>query len=90
MLIQDSMKGLSLKESLGRVEELEKIDPNEDLNVVDEETLRVKKTVMEETFEKNRKKPGDADYEYEIEVNFEQGAIESCEWDSEGGSDPEF
>jgi len=45
---------------------------------------------MDATFEKNRKKREDPDFKYDVEVDFEQGAIESCEWDSDKESDEEF
>ena len=43
---------------------------------------------MEQTFEKHQKKIGDPDFQYDVEVDFEGGAIESCDWDSE--EDNEF
>ncbi|XP_023933243.1 centrosomal protein of 19 kDa [Lingula anatina] len=86
-VIQDKMKGISLEDSLREREKLETIDPEEDLNKADDRTLAAKKAVMEESFEKNRKKPGDPGYEYDVEVEFE-GGVETCEWDDD--SDPDF
>ena len=58
------------------------INPEEDLNKVDEKTLQIKKAVMDKTFEMNRKKPEDADFKYDLVVDFDIGAqIESNEWD---------
>ncbi|XP_060078732.1 centrosomal protein of 19 kDa-like [Ylistrum balloti] len=79
-IISDKMKGMSLEASLARNAELDKLDPEEDLNKVDPETLTRKKAVMENTFEKNRIKPGDAGFEYDKEVSFDD-AVESCDWD---------
>ena len=86
-VIHDKMNGLSLQESLKKNEEMDRLNPEEDLNLVDEETLKRKKAVMEESFSKSSKKIGDKDFTYDVEVDFE-GAIESCDWDS--GSDNEF
>lgn len=89
-IIRDKLNGLSLEASLARNDEMDKLDPEENLNTVDEETLRRKKEVMDKTFEKNQLRPGDADYKYDIEVEFgEENVIESG-WDSGDGSDLEF
>ena len=87
MIIQDKMNGLSLDASLIKNKDMDTINPEEDLNKIDEDALKRKKAIMDEAFEKNRKKLGDPDFEYDVEVDFE-GAIESCDWDS--GSDNEF
>lgn len=88
-LIQDHMKGISLNDSLKKNKELEEIDPEEDLNKVDDSTLARKKAVMDESFEKNRKKPGDPGFQYDVEVDFENdGPIETIDWDDD--SDPDF
>ena len=34
-------------------------------------------------FEAHQKKMGDEDFQYDVEVDFETGAIETCEWDDE-------
>ena len=86
-VIHDKMNGLSLEESLRKNDEMSAMDPEEDLNKVDEETLKRKKSVMEQSFAKSAKKIGDEGFKYDLEVDFE-GAIESCDWDS--GSDNEF
>jgi centrosomal protein CEP19 len=58
---------------------------------VDDLTLNIKKAVMEQTFEKNRKRPDDPDFKYEVEVEFDNGPLETCEWDSDDKeSDNEF
>ena len=79
-----------MDEIMKKNKDIDKIDPEEDLNKVDEDTLKHKKAVMEQTFERNRKKPGDPGFQYDVEVDFEGGAIESCDWDSENDSDNEF
>lgn len=69
---------------------MDAIDPEEDLNKVDENTLKIKKAIMDQTFEKNRKRPDDPGFQYDVEVNFDDGPIESCEWDSDKDSDEGF
>ena len=87
-IIHDKMNGMSLEASLAKNKTLSEIDPDQDLNKVDEKTLKQKKALMEQTFEKHQKKIGDPDFQYDVEVDFEGGAIESCDWDSE--EDNEF
>lgn len=44
--------------------------------------MQIKKAVMNKTFEMNRKKPEDADFTYDLVVDFDIGArIETNEWD---------
>ncbi|KAK2151057.1 hypothetical protein LSH36_377g02033 [Paralvinella palmiformis] len=88
-IIKDKLNGIDLETSLEKNKGLDTVDPNEDLNVVDEETLKRKKAIMDQTFEKNRKLPGDPDFQYDVEKDFDV-AIESCEWDSDNDSDNEF
>ncbi|XP_035230442.1 centrosomal protein of 19 kDa-like [Stegodyphus dumicola] len=83
-LIQNNMRGLDLEESLQELEKEFSIDPDENLNMADDATLQRKKEIMDLSFEKNRKKPGDPDFQYDIEVDFSSVAgIESSVWDSE-------
>lgn len=89
-IIQDHMKGIDLAESLQKNKALDTVDPEEDLNKVDEVTLKRKKNIMEQTFEKHQKKPGEPGFEYDIEVDFAGGSIESCEWDSDKDTEDEF
>ena len=91
-IIQERLKGLSLDEALDKVKGERSIDPEEDLNRLDDDALDKKKKVMDETFQQNRKKPGDQDFEYDVEVDFEKEGppIESSGWDSENDSEPSF
>lgn len=83
-LIQNDMKGLDLDESLLELEKEFSVDPDENLNDLSDDQLKRKKNIMDLTFEKNRKKPGDPDFQYDVEVDFSQVAgIESSVWDSE-------
>ena len=89
MIVKDKLNGVTLEDSLQKNKGLDTVDPDEDLNVVDEQTLKRKKEIMDHGFEKNRKVLGDADFQYDVEKDFD-GPIESCEWDSDGDSDNEF
>jgi centrosomal protein CEP19 len=86
-IIRDKLGGMSLEDSLAKNDEIDRLDPEEDLNKVDPETLVRKKSIMEDTFEKNLKKPGDPDFQYDVQIDFNE--VEACEWDSEE-SDQEF
>ena len=89
-IIQDKLNGMSLEESLEKNQKLSLIDPEEDLNKVDEETLHRKKALMEQSFERNKKERGDPGFEYDVQVDFDGAAIETCEWDSDNDEDDEF
>ncbi|BHF60397.1 Centrosomal protein of 19 kDa [Sparganum proliferum] len=78
----DLINGRSLEESLKINAALESISSDEDLNKADDETLERKKLVMEETFERNRVRPTDPDFEYDIAVDFPK-QVETSGWDSD-------
>ena len=83
-LIQNDMRGLELEESLQELEKEFSIDPNENLNELTDEELKRKKEIMNLSFEKNRKKPEDPDFQYDVQVDFSEiTGIESSIWDSE-------
>ncbi|XP_033095241.1 centrosomal protein of 19 kDa-like [Anneissia japonica] len=87
-IVQEVLRGSSLNESLDITKKEYEIDPNEDLNKLDDEDLQRKKTAMNNSYEMNRRKPGDPDYQYDIEVEFpamKNEGIETSAWDS--GSD---
>ncbi|XP_076312533.1 centrosomal protein of 19 kDa-like [Tachypleus tridentatus] len=90
-IIQENMKGNSLDVSLNVVETEFSVDPEEDLNKLDDVALKRKKEIMDQTFERNRKKPGDSDYQYDIQIEFDEepGTVEISEWDLED-DDNEF
>ncbi|VDM03506.1 unnamed protein product [Schistocephalus solidus] len=81
-ILKSVINGQSLEDSLRINAALECISSNEDLNKADDETLERKKLVMEETFERNRIRPTDPDFEYDIEVDFPK-QIETSGWDSD-------
>lgn len=66
---------------------------NDDLNKLPDEDLNIVKNEMNETFTKNQVKPGDGEWKYdnEIEFNTGLGQIESSAWDDDDDdSDMEF
>ncbi|XP_056420407.1 centrosomal protein of 19 kDa isoform X2 [Hyla sarda] len=83
-LLKGHLKGESLNVSLDIIRREETVDPEEDLNKLDDKELAKKKSIMDELFEKNRKKKDDPDFEYNVEVDFPQDRmVESCGWDDE-------
>ncbi|OXB83467.1 UNVERIFIED_CONTAM: hypothetical protein H355_006314, partial [Colinus virginianus] len=83
-LLKGHLGGESLAESLGKLRWEETIDPEEDMNKLDDEELAKRKSIMDKLFEKNRKKKDDPDFIYDIEVEFPQDEqLESCGWDAE-------
>lgn len=88
-IIKDKLCGLSLEASIARNNVMDTLSPEENLNKVDPETLQRKKLIMDSSFEKRRKRPGDPGYQYNVEVDFENIAIETSGWDSEN-SEPDF
>jgi len=89
-IIKDKLSGLSLEASVARNNAMDSINPDENLNKVDEETLTRKKLAMDSSFEKHRKRPGDPDFQYNVEIDFEAEPIEGdCGWDSDD-SDVDF
>lgn len=62
----------------------------EDLNKLDDTELNKKKAEMDQVFEQHRVRPGDDGFEYDVEVDFENGKNVSG-WDSDVEySEPEF
>ncbi|XP_069752530.1 centrosomal protein of 19 kDa [Narcine bancroftii] len=85
-LLRDNLNGLSLDESLETLVRGNSINPEEDLNKLDENELAKKKKIMDELFLNNQRKPSDPEFIYDLEVDFPQdGQIESCGWDEEDG-----
>ncbi|KAL4840808.1 hypothetical protein H8958_010594 [Nasalis larvatus] len=58
------------------------IDPEKDLNLLDNKELAKRKSIMDELFEKNQKK-NDPNFVYDIEVKIPQDEhLQSCGWDT--------
>ncbi|KAH9514630.1 Centrosomal protein of 19 kDa [Bulinus truncatus] len=88
-IIKDKLSGMSLEASIARNDLMDEINPEENLNKVDPETLQRKKLLMDSSFEKKRIKPGDPEFQYNVEVEFEEATIETSGWDS-NNSDIDF
>lgn len=87
-LLRGHLRGESLAQSLEKLRQEDTIDPEEDLNKLDDKELAKRKSIMDELFEKNRKKKDDPDFVYNIEVEFPQDEqLESCSWDVESGEE---
>ncbi|XP_058043185.1 centrosomal protein of 19 kDa [Ahaetulla prasina] len=83
-LLRCHLQGQTLSQSLKQIEQNETVDPEEDLNKLNDEELAQRKRIMDELFEKNRKRKEDPDFIYNVEVEFPQdNELETCEWDSE-------
>ncbi|NXM75855.1 CEP19 protein, partial [Serilophus lunatus] len=83
-LLRGHLRGESLAESLEKFQQEVTIDPEEDMNKLDDKELAKRKSIMDELFEKNRKKKDDPDFVYDVEVEFPQDEkLESCGWDVE-------
>ncbi|CAI5640093.1 centrosomal protein of 19 kDa isoform X2 [Oreochromis niloticus] len=79
IILRDHMQGFSLEHSLSSF----CLDPDEDLNKLDDEELARKKGQMDELFEKNRRHKDDPDFVYNLEVDFTKTTLEKCSWDEE-------
>lgn len=90
-MIQNKMKGLDPLQA-GDIPTLQENSArsHEDLNKLDDHELSRRKADMDKEFEKNRVRPGDEDFVYDKEVEFNEGKIESG-WDEDDDySDPDF
>lgn len=83
IVLRDHMQGLSLENSLASFQ----MDPDEDLNKLDDEELARKKGQMDTLFERNRKRKDDPDFVYDLEVEFDKSKEEKCSWDEESDED---
>ncbi|ELW62715.1 Centrosomal protein of 19 kDa [Tupaia chinensis] len=79
------LRGQSLAETMEQIKRETTIDPEEDLNKLDDKELAKRKSIMDELFEKKqKKKKDDPDFVYDIEVEFPQDEqLQSCDWDTE-------
>lgn len=79
IILRDHMQGFSLEHSLASF----CLDPDEDLNKLDDEELSRKKGQMDKLFEKNRTRKDDPDFVYDVEVDFAKTSQERCSWDDD-------
>uniref|UniRef100_A0A8C5KRF6 Centrosomal protein of 19 kDa n=1 Tax=Jaculus jaculus TaxID=51337 RepID=A0A8C5KRF6_JACJA len=85
-LEQVSLKQLEkfLAETMKQIRRKTTIDPEEDLNKLEDKELAKRKSIMDQLFEKNQKKRDDPNFIYNIEVEFPQNEqLQSCGWDTE-------
>lgn len=84
IVLRDHMQGHSLEHTLASL----RLDPEEDLNKLDDEELARKKAQMDKLFERNRRRKDDPDFVYDLEVEFKgEVAREPCSWDEEESDD---
>ncbi|XP_068699707.1 centrosomal protein of 19 kDa-like isoform X2 [Montipora foliosa] len=89
-MIQKKMKGLDPLDSREIAASVNSGHSEEDFNKLDDYELDKRKADMDKEFEMNRIRPGDKDFVYDKEVEFNGGKIESG-WDEEDDySDPDF
>ncbi|XP_045101555.1 centrosomal protein of 19 kDa-like [Portunus trituberculatus] len=81
-ILQEVERGRNLEEATTMVGLEYSVDPEQDLNKLDDASLDKKKKVMNTSFEKNCVRPGDPDYEYDKQVDFGSGAKVEAGWDS--------
>ncbi|KAG0710755.1 Centrosomal protein [Chionoecetes opilio] len=81
-ILQEVDRGRNLEEAAAAVAREYSVDPDQDLNKLDDTTLDKKKKVMNTSFEKNCIRPGDPDYEYDKQVDFRGGENVEAGWDS--------
>lgn len=77
IILRDHMQGFSLEHSLASFQ----LDPDEDLNKLNDDELARKKGQMDGLFERNRRRKDDPDFVYDLEVDFTNK--EKCSWDEE-------
>lgn len=84
VLKEGSTNNLSKSEIEKKLRQFDDLDVNEDLNKLDDETLKHKKLIMNETFEKHHVDPKSKDFVYDVAVDFEPapGENQASEWDS--------
>jgi len=77
-------KNLSKSDIEKKLRTFDELDENEDLNKLDDDTLKHKKLIMNEIYEKNLIDPSSKDFVYDVSVDFEPtpGEQQACEWDS--------
>ncbi|XP_022649233.1 centrosomal protein of 19 kDa-like isoform X1 [Varroa destructor] len=88
-IVQETRNGASVADSIRTATQRYTLDPDEDLNVLDDKTLQVKKQLMAESFEQAALKPGDPGFTYNIEVDFNTFET-SADWDNDSDEVVDF
>nr|XP_045017081.1 centrosomal protein of 19 kDa-like [Jaculus jaculus] len=87
-ILRGYLQGQSLAETMEQIRQETTIDPEEDLNKLEDKELAKRKSIMDQLFEKNQKKRDDPNFIYNIEVEFPQNEqLQSCGWDTESSDD---
>ena len=88
-VLQEHMKGTELFDAVQIVNKEFTLGSDEDLNKLGDDVLRRKKEIMDQTFNKNRIKPGDPEFVYDKQVDFDKNVNEKVEsgWDAEESDD---
>ncbi|CAI5775443.1 Hypothetical predicted protein [Podarcis lilfordi] len=71
-LLRCQLGGQNLTQGLEQIQREETIDPEEDLNKLDDKELAKRKEIMDALFEKNRKKKDDPDFVYNVESDLKK------------------
>lgn len=83
VFLRGSLQGQSLAETMEQIQRETTVDPEEDLNKLDDKELAKRKSIMDELFEKNQKRKDDPSFVYDVEVEFPQDEqLLSCSWDT--------
>uniref|UniRef100_A0A452UPG2 Centrosomal protein of 19 kDa n=1 Tax=Ursus maritimus TaxID=29073 RepID=A0A452UPG2_URSMA len=77
--LQDYLWEQSLVETMEQIQWETTIDPEEDLNKLDEKELAKRKSIVDKLFERNQKKD-DPNFIYDIEVEFPQDEQHRVIW----------
>lgn len=88
VFLRGHLQGQSLAETMEQIQRETTIDPEEDLNKLDDKELAKRKSIMDELFEKNQKRKDDPSFVYDVEVEFPQDEqLLSCSWDTESADE---
>ncbi|CAF0845465.1 unnamed protein product [Didymodactylos carnosus] len=88
VLKNGSCKNQPISTIKNHLESYDRLDLDEDLNKLDDDTLKHKKSIMNELFEKNLVTKEDKNYKYDIDVDFTTNQqLQASEWDSDNEDD---
>ncbi|CAH6792252.1 Cep19 [Phodopus roborovskii] len=88
VFLRGYLQGQSLAETMEQIQRETTIDPEEDLNKLDDKELAKRKSIMDELFEKNQKRKDEPGFVYDVEVEFPQDEqLLSCSWDTESADE---
>ena len=83
LIMQAHLKGKAVEEAVKFAEEELTVDPNKDLCKIDENELEKAKRIMDQSFNEKQVKPDDPQFEYEVEVDFDNPVLSCGSWDSD-------